>query len=355
MKRIAFIALLLAGCGFKPDLSRFRACDEASQCPAGSSCLTEEQRCVPLCGENCVAEDGGTDAGSDAGNDAGLDAGTDAGTDGGADAGADGGLVLAAALLPPAIETRPYSHQFVPSGGAGSYTFSIDGGVPGLSLIVDGTFTGTPTTPGTFPFSLTVQDTTTARVTTPFSLEVRPFLRVASGVLVEGRQNQAYAQQLSATGGTPPYTWVVDGGTPPNGTSLTDGGLLQGAPTASTMISFGVTVSDSAMPPQSASRMVSVDTKLLDLTLAIATRAAADGRVGAPYSQPLKSYGGSAPFTWSILPGSASLPPGITLTNAGANWQLVGTPTLTGTFPFTVKVADSLLATQQQAMSITIY
>ena len=121
------------------------------------------------------------------------------------------------------------------------------------------------------------------------------------------------------------------------------------------MVSFGVSVSDSAVPPQRASRMVSVDTKLLDVTLAIATRAAADGRLGTPYNQPLKSYGGSAAFTWTILTGSASLPPGIALTNAGANWQLEGTPTITGTFPFTVKVSDSLLANQQQAMSITIY
>lgn len=355
MRRLVFIALVLGGCAFNPDLSRFPLCGEG--CPAGSSCLTEEQRCVPACGENCVAEDGGADAAVDAGFDAGVDAGTDAGTDAGMDAGGDAGppLVLDGGTLPPAIETRAYAFTFMPTGGTPAYAFSIDGGVPGLSLIVDGTLSGTPTTPGQYPFSISVQDGASARLTSRFDLEVRPLLRVASAVLVEGRQSQVYAEQLSATGGTPPYTWVVDGGSPPTGLTVTSGGLLQGSPTMSSTVTFGVSVSDSAVPPQNASRTISVETKLLVVTLAIATRAAADGRVGTAYNQPLKSYGGSAPFTWSIVTGSASLPPGVMLTNAGADWQLVGTPTMSGTFPFTLKVADSLLASQQQAMSIIVY
>lgn len=349
MRRASIIALLLASCAFNPDLSRFPPCRENDSCAAGSSCLTEEQRCVPSCGEHC--EDAGP---SDAGHSA--DAGADAGIDAGVDAGPE--LALAPATLPAAIETRAYAFTFRPTGGErdGGYFFAITGAVPGFTLSTGGILsTAAAPDAGTFPFSVTVRDAANTQVTQNFSLEVRPLLRVASGVLVEGRQNQAYSQQLSATGGTPPYSWVVDGGSPPSGTSLSSDGLLTGSPSASTMVSFGVSVSDSAVPGQSASRNVSVDTQLLVPTLAIATRAAADGRVGTAYSQPLKSYGGSAPFTWSIMTGSASLPPGLSLTNAGANWQLVGIPTMTGTFPFTVKVADSLLASQQQAMSITIY
>lgn len=363
MRRAALVLLVFAGCGFNPDLSRFPPCD-AGRCPLGSSCLTEAQRCVPECGEDCPA---GLDAGGDAGLDAGLDAGVDAGPDAGTiDAGPDGGaedagpvLALAAVTLPPAIETKPYAFTFTPTGGVGNYSFTMDGGVPGFSLLVGGQLTS-PAAPtvGTFPFSITVKDDAQpvrGEVTTGFSLEVRPLLRVANGVLVEGRQGQTYFQQLSATGGQPPYRWVVDGGTPTAGLSLGSDGGVQGSPSAQGVVSFGVSVSDSANPPQQASRVVTIDTKLLDVVLAIATRAAADGRVGAAYSQPLKAYGGTPAYTWSMQSGSASLPPGLALTNAGSDWQLSGTPTDAGTYNFTVRVADSLLAGQNQALSITIY
>ena len=197
-------------------------------------------------------------------------------------------------------------------------------------------------------------------VTTDFSLEVRPLLRVASSVLVEGRQGQGYFEQLSATGGQPPYRWVVDGGAPPTGLSLGADGGLQGSPSATGVVSFGVWVSDSAAPPQQASRMVTVETKLLNLVLAIATPAgpAADARVGTAYSQPLKAYGGTLPYTWSTPSGTASLPPGVALTSAGSAWTLSGTPTMAGTFNFTVRVVDENVALPQmqtQALSITVY
>ena len=389
--RVLFAAVLLtlSTCAFEPDLSRFEPCNEAGECQPGFLCLTEARRCVPECGEDCPPPvDGGVDSGVDASVDAGLDAGvdagagmdggddagTDAGTDGGADGGSDGGedggadagdagpvLSLAQMTLPAAIETRPYSVGFVPTGGEGQYFFSMDGSVPGFSLGVTSTMatlsTAAATRPGTFPFSITVQDEALPRgqATTAYSLEVRPFLRVASHVLVEGRQGQAYFQQLSATGGQPPYRWFVDGGTPPGGTALNgDAGILQGAPNTVSVVMFNVTVVDSATPQQQASRTLTVETKLLDLVVAIATVAADDGRVGTPYNQPLKAYPNGNNCTWSIQPGSASLPPGIMLTNAGSDWALTGTPLDAGAYPFSIRCTHSL-GMVNQPISITVY
>ena len=351
MRCVALSVLLATGCSFNPDLSRFPPCDTGT-CPTGSHCLAEAQRCVPACGEDCAGE---VDAGLDAGA---PDAGVDAGEDAGVEVDAGPALALAAQTLAPAIETRPYAHTFTPTGGEGTYLFSIDGGVPGFSLSVGGELaTGAAPTPGSFPFTITVQDDRD-RVTTPFVVEVRPFLRVANAQLVDGRQGQPYSQQLSATGGQPPYTWVIDGGMPPAGVSLSDGGLLSGAPTMSTQVSFGVSVRDSATPPQQASRMVSVQTTLLDLVvITVATRAAADGRVGTPYSQPLKAYGGSGSYLWSVKTGSNTLPPGIALTNAPpGTWALSGTPTMKGTSTFTLGCQDTgILTCTDQPMSITVY
>ncbi len=355
MRRAAVVSLFfVSGCSFNPDLSRFLPC-EAGACPAGAYCLAEAQRCVPECGEDCADE---VDAGQ-------KDAGVDAGVDGGEDAGTDAGLTLAEGPLPAAVEKRPYSFTFRPSGGQGTYSFDIDGGVPGFSLSVGGELaTSSASAVGTFRFSITVEDQATPQrkqVTTAYSLEVRPLLRVASpgspSQLVEGRQGQLYSQRLFATGGsdagrvTLPYKWVIDGGALPQGLSLVDldGGVIEGTPGAQGIVSFGVTVSDSATPPQLASRMLTIETKALDTVFVIVTRHAAEGRVGTPYSQPLKAYGGVPGYTWSITSGV--LPPGVALVGA----ELSGTPTAAGTYPMTVRGADSLNISQSVSLTITVF
>src|SRR5437016_85146 len=55
-----------------------------------------------------------------------------------------------------------------------------------------------------------------------------------------------YSQQLTATGGTPPYTWVVLAGSLPMGLTLSASGLISGQPSAIPPTpTFRVRVSDS--------------------------------------------------------------------------------------------------------------
>ena len=67
--------------------------------------------------------------------------------------------------------------------------------------------------------------------------------------------------------------------------------------------------------------------------------------VGTPYSTTLQAAGGKAPLTWSLAPGSA-LPAGLTLSPGGV---ISGTPSASGNFTFTAKVADSTPGTPQTA------
>ncbi|HKP13876.1 MAG TPA: Ig domain-containing protein, partial [Blastocatellia bacterium] len=63
--------------------------------------------------------------------------------------------------------------------------------------------------------------------------------------LAFGSKSVFYSQQLSATGGTPPYTWAVTSGALPPGVSLSAAtGLLSGTPTLSGSYTFMVTVRD---------------------------------------------------------------------------------------------------------------
>ena len=65
--------------------------------------------------------------------------------------------------------------------------------------------------------------------------------------------------QLTATGGTGPYHWVVVAGTSlPPGLTLSDGGVISGTPSSFGTYTFDVRVSDSAASPQSAVKTLSI-------------------------------------------------------------------------------------------------
>ncbi len=66
--------------------------------------------------------------------------------------------------------------------------------------------------------------------------------------------------------------------------------------------------------------------------------------VGTPYSTTLQAVGGTAPVTWTLVSGS--LPDGLTLVPGGT---ISGTPSGSGTFTFTIQVADSTPVNPQTA------
>ena len=69
------------------------------------------------------------------------------------------------------------------------------------------------------------------------------------------------------------------------------------------------------------------------------------------YSQQLQAISGLKPYSWSLSPGSTSLPSGFTLTTNGV---ISGTPTSLGTYSFSVRVTDSAGATADQLLSLLI-
>lgn len=70
---------------------------------------------------------------------------------------------------------------------------------------------------------------------------------LTGGSLPGGVAGVAYSQSLSATGGTPPYTYALAAGSSlPAGMSLSAGGVLSGAPTAAGHYGFSVQVTDAA-------------------------------------------------------------------------------------------------------------
>jgi hypothetical protein len=73
------------------------------------------------------------------------------------------------------------------------------------------------------------------------------------------------------------------------------------------------------------------------------------GQVGVAYSTTLSATGGTAPYSWSVGPGS--LPNGLTLSKTG---QITGSPTTNGSFSFTAKVTDAAAQNATGAFTLTI-
>lgn len=83
--------------------------------------------------------------------------------------------------------------------------------------------------------------------------------------------------------------------------------------------------------------------------LNITTTSLANGIVGTAYNAQANATGGTTPYTWALVAGS--LPPGLTL---GSDGKISGTPSVAGTFNFTLGVTDKNAATDTQAVSMVI-
>ncbi len=60
--------------------------------------------------------------------------------------------------------------------------------------------------------------------------------------------------------------------------------------------------------------------------------------LGVPYTVSFSATGGQPPYTWSVTPGGPGLPPGLSFSPSGV---LSGTPTIEGTFDFSLRLSDS--------------
>lgn len=77
----------------------------------------------------------------------------------------------------------------------------------------------------------------------------------------------------------------------------------------------------------------------------------ANGRVGTAYRLQLLASGGQPPYQWALTSGSASLPPGLSLSSDGF---LSGTPTASGLFNFILTAQDGARTSVSQTFGITI-
>jgi hypothetical protein len=110
-----------------------------------------------------------------------------------------------------------------------------------------GAVSGTPTTEGTYDFTVRVTDSSGATDTGTFEITVvapRP-LTVSTATAPNGVVGRAYQINLAADGGVPGYLWSHSSGTLPPGLQVTTRGALAGVPSARGTFTFTVGVTDS--------------------------------------------------------------------------------------------------------------
>lgn len=154
----------------------------------------------------------------------------------------------------------------------------------------------------------------------------------------------AFSQTLIANGGTAPYGFAITAGALPAGMTLNTAGVLSGTPTASGNFNFTVTATDSAGSPASGSRAYTLT--VASPTVTLPATALAGGTAGQTYTAVVnQATGGIAPYTYAISSGAP--PAGVTVNPATG--ELSGTPTVAGSFTFTLTATDSTTGTPGQA------
>ncbi|HEY4199187.1 MAG TPA: Ig-like domain-containing protein [Devosiaceae bacterium] len=254
-----------------------------------------------------------------------------------------------------------YSQQFGVTGGTAPYTYAVevnvdDGLPPGLSMSPDGLLSGTPTMAGTFRFSLLTDDDTTISNSggnfkgvhvIDMVIDALPPAPVSSSftaAAVAYNTGSAAAASVNVAGhaANNPISYAVGSATTANGgsVSIDASGVANYTPPAGFRGNDSFTFTASNTGGTSASATVTVPVS--NPTISVTPSTLASGTPGTPYSQSLTTAGGHAPYTFSTTLASGALPGGLSLTGNGT---ISGTPTVSGTYTFTVSGADSSTGT----------
>ena len=291
-------------------------------------------------------------------------------TDANSKTGSRSGLVIQPALsittttLPSGSAGTAYSQALAAAGGTAPYsnwTVTI-GTLPAGLTLDDGTgvISGSPTTAETQAFTVQVSDAASHTATRALSIGVTAglaaqlaFVQQPTSALVGAVLSPAVVVRVQdALGNNVPSEAVS--------LALVGSGSLGGyAPTTTdanglatfSSLTVGQTGSGKVLEATAAA-LPAVPSSPFDIScpvLALLPGSLPNGTQESDYAQTITATGGTSPYGFSISAGS--LPAGLLLAPSGA---LGGTPTVSGSFNFTVTATDAHGCTGSQAYSLGI-
>ncbi|MBI4811174.1 MAG: putative Ig domain-containing protein, partial [Ignavibacteriales bacterium] len=250
--------------------------------------------------------------------------------------------------LPDGTVGSAYSQTITASGGTAPYTFALSSGTlpAGLSLSSSGVLSGTPTSSGSFTFTVQATDVNGCSGSQSYSLTMNcPTITLSPSTLPNGTVGASYSQNIVASGGTSPYSFTITSGSLPAGLSLSSSGLLSGIPTTVGSSTFTVGATDAYGCTGSQTYILTIDCPAINLSPATLP----NGTVGVAYSQTITASGGTSPYSFAVVAGA--LPDGLVLSSTGA---LFGTPTSAGSFNFTIRATDAQGCQGDQSYGVSI-
>ncbi|MEP7339044.1 MAG: putative Ig domain-containing protein [Acidobacteriota bacterium] len=240
-----------------------------------------------------------------------------------------------------------YNQTLLPYGGIPPYTFTLlSGNLPPGVTFTNGELSGTPSTPGSYTFTVKLTDATGCMTTRIYTIFIGcQVITFDPSTFRAGIVGVAYNQALTQTGGAGTVSYSRTSGLLPTGLELSAGGVLSGTPTTPGAFSFTLQATDANSC--TATRAYSMETVCRIISLAPQTLPG--GNVGVGYNQSLSATGSAAPYAFTVIGGV--LPAGLTLSSAGV---LAGTPTGAGNYGFTVKATDANGCSGVQFYSVVV-
>jgi len=238
----------------------------------------------------------------------------------------------------------PYNFEFTAQGGIPPVRFSVkkDTPLPPGLLLANGRISGSPTTSGTFAFTLTAEDSNPSLHATAegnFTLEIASYgLEISfEPALISAKVQQPLEIPLSATGGASPYKWSAPDGLPRGLTLDTATGILKGVPIRPESLSLIVQVEDAKGFRTKRSIPASFSTDPLHIPNSHPPSA----MVGVDFLWQIEAKGGLGPYKFELAPGT-TLPPGMYLSAYKPPGRIIGSPQSTESHTVKIVVTDSL-------------
>ncbi|MGH7825880.1 MAG: putative Ig domain-containing protein [Candidatus Binatia bacterium] len=170
-----------------------------------------------------------------------------------------------------------------------------------------------------------------------------PTLTVAPLALPDGEANVLYDEEFEITGGFPPYTIQIVGGSLPQGLAL-GSPVITGIPVQAHKVKVTILVTDQV----GASTRKVLKLRILR-AVTIATNTLKAGRLNRSYNLLLKAKGGKPPYNWNL---TGALPAGLTFDPVTG--RINGVPTEPGAFELEFDVTDFLSGTASKIFTLSV-